>query len=119
MTTAGHLYKPRDGYRTRVGTNLLGPNIDYYLPASVGGPVVVEILDPAGTVVNSYNSDAPAGGGGRGRGGRGGGAPQAAPGTAPMTTSMPPPDPESAGGGRGRGGPPPRATKVAGHNRFV
>jgi photosystem II stability/assembly factor-like uncharacterized protein len=120
MTAAGHLYKPRDGYRTRVGANLLGPNVDYYLPASVSGPVVVEILDPAGTVVNTYNSDAPAAGGGRGRGGRG--APPAAagpPGTAPTTTSMEPPDPEAAGGGRGRGGPAPRATKAAGHNRFV
>jgi photosystem II stability/assembly factor-like uncharacterized protein len=118
-TTAGHLYKPRDGYRTRTSAHLLGPSIDYYLPASVSGSVIVEILDSAGTVVSSYNSDAPAGGGsGRGRGGRGG-APQAAPGTAPMTTSMEPPDPESSGGGRGRGGPPPRATKMAGHNRLV
>lgn len=124
MTTEGHLYKPRDGYRTRVSPNLLGPNIDYYLPASVSGPVVVEILDAAGAVVNSYNSDAQAGGaGGRGRGGRGAaatGAGQgaaAARGSTPMTTSMP--DPESSGGGRGRGGQPPRATKSAGHNRLV
>lgn len=123
MTTAGHLYKPRDGYRTRVSPNLLGPNIDYYLPASVSGPVVVEILDAAGAVVNSYSSDAQVGGaGGRGRGGRGAastGAGQgaAARGSAPMITSMP--DPESSGGGRGRGGQPPRATKSAGHNRLV
>jgi hypothetical protein len=117
-TTAAHLYKPRDGYRTRVSPNLLGPAIDYYLPAAHSGPVTIEILDQAGTVVNTYNSESAAGGGGRGRGGRGG-APQAA-GTAPMTTSMEPPDPDAGGGGgRGRGGPPPRVTKDGGHNRFV
>jgi photosystem II stability/assembly factor-like uncharacterized protein len=133
-TTAGHLYKPRDGYRTRAAASILGPTIDYYLPESVSGAVTVEILDAGGAVVNRYSSDAPAGGGGRGRGGRGapatgpgpGGDTQAAPsagagqpGTAPMTTSMEPPDPESSGGGRGRGGPPPRATKAVGHNRLV
>jgi len=146
-TTAGHLYKPRDGYRTRVAANILGPNVDYYLPSGASGPVTIEILDAAGAVVNTYNSEAPAGGGGRGRGGRGGGAGQgAAPpstgsgqapsagsgqapsagsgqgGTAPTTTSMEPPDdPEAGGGGggRGRGGPPPRVTKDGGHNRFV
>ena len=124
--SAAHLYKPRDGYRTRVSANVLGPAIDYYLPAAHSGPVTIDILDPAGAVVNTYNSEAAAGGG-RGRGGRGGGAPstgsgqapQAAPGTAPMTTSMEPPDPETSGGGRGRGGPPPRVTKEGGHNRFV
>ncbi|HET7695267.1 MAG TPA: hypothetical protein VFK57_06125 [Vicinamibacterales bacterium] len=109
-TSAAHLYKPRDGYRTRVSPSVLGPAIDYYLPASHSGPVTIDILDAAGTVVNSYNSEAPAGGG-RGRGGRGGGA--------PMTTSMEPPDPETGGGGRGRGGPAPRVTKDGGHNRFV
>jgi len=120
-TTAGHLYKPRNGYRTRVASNILGPSVDYYLPASASGPVTVEILDAAGSVVNTYNSEAPVGGGGRGRGGRGGGAGQAAPGTAPTTTSMEPPDDPDAGGGggRGRGGPPPRVTKDGGHNRFV
>jgi hypothetical protein len=126
-TTSGHLYKPLDGYRTRVSPQLLGPAIDYYLPATHSGPVTIEILDQAGTVVNSYNSETAAGSGGRGRGGRGGGAllnPQAAAAagagaTAPMTTSMEPPDPESSGGGRGRGGPPPRVTKEGGHNRFV
>jgi hypothetical protein len=114
-TTAGHLYKPRDGYRTRVSANVLGPTVDYYLPATYSGPVTIDILDGAGAVVNSYNSEAPVGGGGRGRGGRGG----QAPGTAPMTTSMEPPDPDAGGGGRGRGGPPPRVTKDAAHNRFV
>jgi photosystem II stability/assembly factor-like uncharacterized protein len=117
-TTAAHLYKPRDGYRTRVSANVLGPAIDYYLPASHSGPVTVEILDPSGAVVNAYNSEAAAAGGGRGRGGRGGGGGgAAAPETAPMTTSMP--DPEAPGGGRGRGGAPSRVTKDGGHNRFV
>jgi photosystem II stability/assembly factor-like uncharacterized protein len=131
-TTAGHLYKPRDGYRTRVAPNILGPSIDYFLPSSASGPVTVEILDAAGATVNTYNSETPVGGGGRGRGGRGGGAGQAAPstgsgqapaaGTTPTTTSMEPPDDPDAGGGgggRGRGGPPPRVTKESGHNRFV
>jgi photosystem II stability/assembly factor-like uncharacterized protein len=68
-----HLYKPRDGYRTVISA--YGPAIEYYLPAAPSGPVVVDILDSSGAVVNSFNSDAPAGGGGRGgRGGRGGGA---------------------------------------------
>jgi photosystem II stability/assembly factor-like uncharacterized protein len=130
-TTAGHLYKPRDGYRTRVAPNILGPSIDYFLPSGASGPVTVEILDAAGATVNTYNSETPVGGGGRGRGGRGGGAGQAAPstgsgqapaaGTTPTTTSMEPPDDPDAGGGggRGRGGPPPRVTKESGHNRFV
>ena len=133
-STSAQLYKPRDGYRTRVAPQLLGPNVDYYLPAGAG-PVTVEVLDAAGSVVNSYSSEAVAGGGGRGRGGRGGGAGQgAAPaatappstgtaqaGTAPMTTSMEPPDDPDAGGGggRGRGGFTPRVTKEGGHNRFV
>ena len=132
-TTAGHLYKPRDGYRTRVAPNILGPSIDYFLPTGSSGPVTIEILDAAGSVVNTYNSETPVGGGGRGRGGRGGqpASPQpaptaagrgGAPGTAPTTTSMEPPDDPDAGGGgggRGRGGPPPRVTKEGGHNRFV
>ena len=127
-TGAAHLYKPRDGYRTRVGANILGPTVDYYLPASHAGPMTIDILDAAGTVVNTYNSEAAAGGGrgrpstGSGQPGRGGGsgqAPQGAAGAAPMTTSMEPPDPETSGGGRGRGGPPPRVTKEAGYNRFV
>jgi hypothetical protein len=69
--------------------------------------------------VNSYTSDAPAGGGRLGRGGRGGGG---AAGAAPTTTSMEDQtaDPEAGGGGgRGRGGPPPRVTNDAGMNRFV
>src|SRR5437764_5671736 len=75
-TTAVHLFKPRDGYRTRVSPQLLGPQIEYYLPASVAGPVTLEILDAARTLVHSYSSETPAGGGARrGRGSRGGRAP--------------------------------------------
>jgi photosystem II stability/assembly factor-like uncharacterized protein len=115
-TSAAHLYKPRDGYRTRVSPALLGPMVEYYLPSAPAGTVTIEVLDAAGAAVNSYNSDAPAGGGRGGRGGRGGGG-----GTAPMTTSMEEqPDPDAGGGGgRGRGGPPPRVTKEGGMNRFV
>jgi photosystem II stability/assembly factor-like uncharacterized protein len=123
---ASRLITPRDGYRTRVSPQLLGPQIDYYLGQGVTtSPITFDILDAAGAVVNSYSSDAPAGGGGgRGRGGRGGGGapPAAASDTAPTTTSMEPPDPEAGGGGggRGRGGaPPPRITKEPGNNRFV
>jgi hypothetical protein len=122
------LFKPRDGYRTRTGANLVGPAVQYYLPTVPDGVVTIDILDAKGAVVNSYNSNAPVGGGGGGRGGRGGGGAgagagqAAAPGAtsgAPMTTSMPPPDPES-GGGRGRGGAVvSRVTKDAGINRFV
>ena len=123
LTTSVHFYKPRDGYRTRVAPQVLGPMLEYYLPAAPPGPVTIEIVDAAGAAVNSYNSDMAPGGGRGGRGGRGGGAGRGAapgaPGTAPMTTSMEPPDPESSGGGRGRGGPAPRVTKEVGHNRFV
>lgn len=111
-TSAVHLFKPRDGYRTRVSPNLLGPMIDYYLPQGTEGPVTIEILDASGTVVNSYNSNAPvAGRGGRGRGGRGGGA---GAGAAEGDQEA------GAGFGRGRfGGPPPHATNTAGMNRLV
>jgi hypothetical protein len=75
-TTGVHLFKPRDGYRTRVSPNLLGPMIEYYLPSVPAGPVTLDILDAKGAVVNSYNSETPAGGaaGRGGRGGRGAGA---------------------------------------------
>jgi hypothetical protein len=102
-----HMYKPRDGYRTRVNPAILGPTIEYYLPSLPGGPVTIEILDAAGTPINSYNSDTPVTTGG-GRGGRGGGV------------AAEPDDPDAApAGGRGRGGPPPRVTKNEGVNRFV
>src|SRR5262249_6667874 len=54
------LFKPRDGYRTRVSPANLGPVVDYYLPATPAQAVVIEILDSKGAVLNSYNSDAPA-----------------------------------------------------------
>jgi hypothetical protein len=103
-TNRAHLYRARDGYRTRDGADFLGPMVEYYLPSET--PVRVDILDAAGATVNSYNSETPVGGAGRGgRGGRGGGA------------AVDDPDVPS---GRGRGGPPPsRVTKNAGHNRFV
>ena len=105
-TTASgvQLFKPRDGYRTRVVPSVLGPNIEYYLPAPPAGPVTIEILDVKGAPVNSYNSETPvAMGGGRGGGAAGG------------ETF----DPDAVPMGRGRGGPPPRVTKDAGLNRFV
>ncbi len=68
-----HLFRPRDGYRTRSGAEYLSPTLTYYLPSAPAGVVKVEILDSAGTLVNSYGSDAPAPAGG-GRGGRGGAA---------------------------------------------
>ncbi len=106
-TSEVRLFKPRDGYRTRVAPGVLGPNVDYYLPAGASGPVTIDILDASGTVANSYNSDAAAPGGRGGRGGRGGGAE--------------PDDPDAApsGFGRGRGGFTPRVSKAEGMNRFV
>lgn len=98
-----HLFKPRAGYRTRVNPSVLGPNIDYYLPAAPAGAVVIEILDEKGNIINSYNSDAPAPAAGRGRGG----------------AETPQEDADAPAGGRGRGAPPPRVTKAAGLNRFV
>jgi len=119
-TTAAHLFKPRDGYRTRVSPLILGPQIEYYLPAPAAGTVTLEILDASGSVVNSYTSESAAGGGrGGGRGGRGGGRAGGEPGAA-VTTSMEEADPEAGGGGRGRGNaPPPRVTKDGGMNRVV
>ncbi|HZM90302.1 MAG TPA: hypothetical protein VFF31_27535 [Blastocatellia bacterium] len=98
-----HLFKPRDGYRTRVNANILGPNIEYYLPALPAGRVIIEIRDASGQLVSSYNSDARAPAGGR----RGGSEAQPEDPDAPMT------------GGRGRPGPPPVVSKLAGLNRFV
>src|SRR6185436_5228806 len=74
-STDVRLYKPRDGYRTRIAPAVLGPNIDYYLPSVPVGPVTIDILDSTGSVLNSYSSDALASGG---RGGRGRGAVAAA-----------------------------------------
>lgn len=103
-----HLFHSRDGYRTRVGPNNLGPMIEYFLPAAPTGPVTIEILDAKGALINSYNSDAPAARGGRGS--ASGGA--AAGGAEPQQE-----DPDAPTGRRAA--PPPRPTKVAGLNRFV
>ena len=122
--TAVHLFKPRDGYRTRVSPNLLGPTVEYFLPTAPSGRVTLDILDAKGVVVNSYNSDAPVGGGGRGgRGGRGGGGGGAgadvgagAGAGGDVQTEV------GAGGGgfgRGGGGVATRVTKNAGMNRAV
>jgi hypothetical protein len=101
-----HLYEPRDGYRTRTGTNILGPSIDYYLPSEPAGGVTIDILDPSGAVVNSYRSStAMAASAGGGRGGRGGN---------PDAAMM---EGRFRGGRGGSGGP--RATANFGHNRFV
>ncbi|MFB3855155.1 MAG: hypothetical protein ACE148_15215 [Vicinamibacterales bacterium] len=98
-TAAVRIFKPRDGYRTQVAPAILGPQIEYYLPAAM--PVKIEILDAQGAVVNTYDSEraAPSGGGSRG------GAAQS--------------DPEAPPPGRGRGGAAPRVTRQAGINRFA
>ena len=97
------LFKPRNGYRTRVSPTVLGPVVDYYLPFIMPEkPVLIEILDSKGAVLNSYNSDAPAMRGGRGS--QGANESQAT-------------DPDAAP--TRRASPPPRVTKVAGMNRFA
>jgi photosystem II stability/assembly factor-like uncharacterized protein len=126
-TSQIHLYKPRDGYRTRTAPGLYSPTIEYYLPAAPPDAVQIEIVDAAGTVVNTYSSaTAAAGGAGRGgRGGRGGGGGGA--GGGGRGAGAEPDDPDAAmmeGRGRGRGGgavgtPVGRVTANAGHNRFV
>jgi photosystem II stability/assembly factor-like uncharacterized protein len=104
-----HLFKPRDAYRTRTAPTVLGPTVDYYLPSIPAEPVVIEIFDAKGNVVNSYNSDTPAPRGGRG------GAP-AMPGVGGAGPESQP-DPDAAP--TRRAAPPPRVTKVAGFNRFA
>ena len=122
LPTNAYLFKPRDGYRTRVNPDRLGPMIEYYLPAAPTGPVVMEILDAKGAAVNRYSSDAApaAGGGGRGGGGRAGGAGGAgAGGGGGAGAAAVDPDAAPVGGGRGGGGVTPRVTKTEGMNRFV
>jgi photosystem II stability/assembly factor-like uncharacterized protein len=102
------LFKPRDGYRTRVSPAVLGPVVDYYLPPAPGEAVVIEILDAKGAVLNSYNSETPAPRGGRGN--QGAGMPGAG-GAGPES------DPDAAPTRRFT--PPPRVTKTAGINRFA
>ena len=104
-----HLFKPRDGYRTRVNPNNLGPVIEYYLPQASTGPVIIDVLDSKGLQLNSYNSDAPQPGGARGSRGAG------MPGAGPESQSEDPDAPTN----RRIGGPPPRPSKQAGINRFV
>ncbi|PYS23779.1 MAG: hypothetical protein DMF72_08230 [Acidobacteria bacterium] len=103
-TSDVHLFKPRDGYRTRVSPANLGPMIEYYLPPGPNDPVTIEIRDAKGKTVNVYSSDAPAA---PARGGRGGA------GEAQQE------DPDAPAGGRRFGPPPTRATKVAGLNRVA
>jgi photosystem II stability/assembly factor-like uncharacterized protein len=110
--TEFHVFKPRDGYRTRVGPNSFGPTIDYFLRSVSEQAVVIEILDAAGNVLNTYNSQAPVL---RPRPGAGGGP--AMPGVGGAGPESQPPDPDAAPARRFT--PPPRVTKVAGVNRFV
>ncbi len=113
-----HVFKPRDGYRTRVGPSSLGPTIDYYLrsaPAQ-GIGVVIEILDAKGSVLNSYSSEAPVLRNTRGSG-VGPATSGAMPGVGGAGPESQPPDPDAAPARRAA--PPPRVTKVAGLNRFV
>lgn len=111
-TSAAHLFKPRDGYRTRIGQSSLAPMFEYYLPSVPNEAVVIEILDTKGNVLNSYNSDTPAP-----RGGRQGGGGPAMPGVGGAGPESQPVDPDAAPVRRFI--PPPRVTKVAGLNRFV
>jgi hypothetical protein len=102
------LFKPRDGYRTRVSANVLGPVVDYYLPSAPGEAVVIDILDTKGAVLNSYNSETAPPRGGRGNQGAGmpgvgGAGPESDPDAAPAR----------------RFAPPPQVTKTAGLNRFA
>jgi hypothetical protein len=77
------------------------------LPSATEQAVVVEILDTKGNVLNRYNSETPPP-----RAGRGGG-----PGMPGAGTAGPESDPDAAP--TRRQAPPPRATKVAGLNRFA
>ncbi len=110
-TSETHLFKPRDGYRTRVNPANLGPVIEYYLPTATEKAVTIEILDAKGKVLNSYNSETPVL-----RPDRPGTAAQAMPGVGTAGPESQP-DPEAAP--TRRAGPPPRVTKVAGINRFA
>ena len=54
-----HLFRPRDGYRTRNGAEYLSPSVRYSLRFAPAGPVTIEILDAAGQPVNRYSSETP------------------------------------------------------------
>jgi len=75
------------------------------LPSAAAGPVILEILNGKGDVINSYNRETPVT---TGRGARGGGGAADAP-------AQDDPDAPAAR----RGPPPPRVTKSAGLNRVV
>ncbi|HEX5069236.1 MAG TPA: hypothetical protein VFV78_03390 [Vicinamibacterales bacterium] len=115
VPSATKVFKPRDGYKTRTTPERLGPQVDYYVPATQAqgtDPVVIEILDAKGGLVNRYSSAA-ATGAGTGRGGRAGGA---GAGGGDATAG----DPDAApAGGRGGGGFTSRVTRNEGMNRFV
>jgi len=104
------LFKPRDGYRTRVSPTVLGPVVDYYLPAPPTHAVMIEILDTKGEVITSYNSETPVLRPGRGRGGEN----MPGVGTAGPESQL---DPDAAPTRRFL--PPPRVTKAVGLNRFA
>ena len=77
---AVRLFQPRDGHRTRVAPQVLGPNIDYFLPAVPAGPSRSRSSTPPAADVNVYSSEAPAAtGGGRGARGAASHDPDAAP----------------------------------------
>ena len=102
------LFTPRDGYRTTAAPAQLGPQVEYFLPATPSDTVRLEILTAAGATVASYKSDAPVV---AARGGRFGGGGD-------------PDDPEAAmmegRPGRGAAGPAMNiVTKTPGLNRFV
>lgn len=109
-TAEVYLFKPRDGYRTRVGPTNLGPVIEYYLPAAPEKPVAIEILDTKGNVLNAYDSESPVQRPGRGAGG------PAMPGVGAAGPESQP-DPDAAPSRRFT--PAPRVTKNAGLNRFA
>jgi photosystem II stability/assembly factor-like uncharacterized protein len=102
-SSAVHLFKPRDGYRTRIAPANLGPAIEYYIPAGTTGPLTIDILDAKGAVLNSYGTEVPPM---VNRAGRGAGEAAAS-------------DDPDAPAFRRQGPPPPRVTKNAGLNRVV
>jgi photosystem II stability/assembly factor-like uncharacterized protein len=55
-TQQAHLFKPRDGYRTRVAPHLYGPMVEYYLPTAPSEPVTIEILTQGGELIGSFSS---------------------------------------------------------------
>jgi photosystem II stability/assembly factor-like uncharacterized protein len=108
-STDAKLFKPRDGYRTRVGATILGPMVEYYLPTAPADALTIEVLDNKGVVLNTYNSESAPPRGGRGTGGM--------PGVGTAGPESQPEDPEAPAGRRFT--VPPRVSKVAGMNRFT